>query len=265
MKLSFTNLAWDKKDENKILSFLKKNRIDFIEYSTFKLYKNKKSNLQLARIKKKYKNKGIKLYSMQSLLFNIKNAYIFGAKDQRKTFENEIIKKIKIAKKLGTKRLIFGSPLNKKKFGKSNKDCDEIMIKFLKKISKFCMSNKVVFCLEANPKVYNCEYLTNTMHAIKLVKRVDNPWIKINFDLGTAIMNNESFKKIITNNIDFIGHIQISAPKLKGIIKIKTKALNFLKFLKKQNFKNKITIEMLPYKKNNFIKLKYIFNYLKKV
>ena len=264
MKFSFTNLAWDKKDENKVLSFLKKNKINFIEYSTYKLCGNRTTKKELFKIKKKYSNRHIQLYSMQSLLFNVEDAYIFGKKYQQNIFVSEIIKKIKIAKVLGTKVLVFGSPSNKNKFGKSLKFCDQIMVKFLRKISKICMLNKINFCIEPNPKEYGCEYLANTSHAIKLIKKVNHPNIKLNFDLGSTIMNNENYKKILIKNIDLIGHIQISAPKLKGITRIKSKALNFLKFLKILGYKNKITIEMLPYKKDNFLKIKYFFNFLKK-
>ena len=196
---------------------------------------------------------------MQSILYKIDDAYIFGNLKQQSIFLKEVIKKIKIAGILESKIIVFGSPNNKKIFNRSKKNCDQLMINFLKKISKYCKENHIVLCLEANPSIYNCEYLTHTKHALKLVKIVNSSYIKINMDLGTSISNNEDYNEIIKRNINFIGHAQISSPYLINLSSFKKHIRAFFMSLKKNKFKKVISVEMLANKKNNIKELNKVF------
>ena len=85
------------------------------------------------------------------------------------------------------------------------------------KIAKFCELNKITFCLEANPKIYNCDYITHTHQALKLVKKINNKFFKINLDTSTLIFNKENYNKILSKNLSLVGHVQLSVPKLKNI------------------------------------------------
>ena len=66
------------------------------------------------------------------------------------------------------------------------------------------MKKKIYFCIEANPKLYNCEYLNHTKDAIKLVKQINSKFFRLNLDLGTIIANKESLKNIIQNILYYL-------------------------------------------------------------
>ena len=80
-----SNLAWKKKEENKAFQILKKNRIKFLEFAP-NLLLNKFNKEGIKRVKKKCLKYGLKPFSMQSVLYNVKNAFIFGSKFQNKIF-----------------------------------------------------------------------------------------------------------------------------------------------------------------------------------
>ena len=250
-----SNLAWKKKEENKAFQILKKNRIKFLEFAP-NLLLNKFNKEGIKRVKKKCLKYGLKPFSMQSVLYNVKNAFIFGSKFQNKIFFQELKKKIVLAKKLGVKIIVFGSPSNKKRFDKNNTLLDKIFIKTFRKISTFCKKKDVTICLEPNPKIYKSEYLINTNEAIKLIKKINKKNILLNFDLGASLANKEDLQSLVERNISYIGHVQISAPKLKNLTGYKKKIKKFLKVLKKMNYKKAISLEVLAQKNKNLSNLK---------
>jgi len=93
MNLTISNLSWDFSDNELITKLLKKKKISFIEFSLDLLLNNNFKKNNKLKIKKFWNSKSIKLYSMQSILYNIKNAYFFGNSIQSKNFLEEIKKK----------------------------------------------------------------------------------------------------------------------------------------------------------------------------
>lgn len=259
MKFCISNLAWDIKDESKILNLIK-DKIKFLEYSPSLLIKDINSKNEIKKVKQIWKRRKISLYSMQSILYNVNNSYIFGSKIQRLNFYHEVKKKIILANKLNSKVIVFGSPKNKITFGKRNDELDKLALDMFKKISLISKKYKIIFCIEANPKIYGSKYLTHTLDAIKFAKIINNRYFKVNLDLGTIISNNEDVNDLIKNNLKYFAHAQISSPKLKNLIKYKKKIRDFLKILSNYKYNNVISIETLKKDKNN---LNYIKNIIK--
>ena len=109
---------------------------------------------------------------------------------------------------------------------------------------------KIIFCLEANPKIYKCEYLNYTNHAFKIAKKINSDFFKVNLDVGTIIQNKENPKNLIKNNINLIGHCQLSMPLLKPINFKNEIFKTVITLLKKYKYKGVVSIEMLPREKN---------------
>ena len=250
-----SNLSWKKKEEKKALEILKKNKIKLLEFAPNLLLNNQFSNKEIKKVKRKCIKYGLKPYSMQSVLYNVKDAFVFGSKYQNYTFISELKKKIILAKRLGVKIIIFGSPANKKRFNKNTALLDKIFISTFRKISYFCKQNDVNICLEPNPKIYKSEYLLNTKEAIKLIKKINKKNVLLNFDLGASLANKENLEKLVKNNISYIGHVQISVPKLKNLANYKKEIKKFLRVLKIMNYRKAISMEVLAKKNKNLINL----------
>ena len=188
---------------------------------------------------------------MQSVLFGIKNAFIFGSSNQQNIFYNEVKKKILLAKKLGTKVIVFGSPKSKK-LSVNQKNYWIFYLNITSgKLLKF-VKKKITFCLEANPRIYGTKYLTHTNQALNLVKKINNKYLKLNLDMGTIISNNEDFNILIKKNISHIGHAQISCPKLKNPLIMKKFIKRFVSKLHKNKYKKVISVEFLKQDKNGY-------------
>lgn len=252
MKLCFSNIAWNEEENNKIINLFFKENINYIEYAPKLIFKNKNIKNNAFNIRKFWNKKKILLYSMQSILYEVEDAYIFGNTKQQKIFYLEVKKKIYLAKKLGTKLIVFGSPNSKKTFGRSKMKLDILFEKNIKKIIKICEELKIILCLEANPMIYDTKYLTHTDQALKFVKKINSKYLKLNLDLGTIISNKENYTKIIKKNISHIGHVQISCPKLKNPLFYKKTIKNFINELNKNQYSNVISVEFVRESKSNF-------------
>jgi len=256
MKLIVSNLCWNINENNLIINLLNIFNINNIEISPYKIFNNNYSLGNINKTQNFWKKKKVNFYSMQSILFNIKNAYLFGNKSEQKVFFTEIKKKIILCKKIGIKVIVFGSPHSKKIFSNKNlENLNLIAFKSFKKIAQICEKYKIYFCVEANPKIYNCEYLNYTKDVIILIKKINSNFFKLNLDLGTIIENKENFSSIIHNYIKLIGHVQISVPHLKDIMSYKSIVCKFIRQLKKKNYKRCVSIERLPVD-DNVISLK---------
>ena len=93
MKLIISNLSWDFNDNYKVIKIIKRFDINEIEISPSKIFTNNYNINNIEKIKAFWNKNKISFCSMQSILFNIKNAYLFGNKIQQKLFFNEIKKK----------------------------------------------------------------------------------------------------------------------------------------------------------------------------
>ena len=262
MKLLISNIAWKNSENTKIAKLLNKKKIKLLEFAPDILLTKDYTKKDLILTKKFWRLKNIKLYSMQSILYEVDNAFLYGNEIQRKKFFEEIKKKIDLAKTLGAKIIIFGSPRNRKTFKKGKYMLDKIGLNMFKKIASYTNKRKIIFCLEANPKIYKAGYLNYTRDVISIVKKINNKYLKVNLDLSTIISNKENIKKIIKENISIIAHAQISAPYLLDILKYKKKIKELIKLLRLNNYKKNISIEMTKPKKNSYKQIEKSIDYV---
>ena len=65
--------------------------------------------------------------------------------------------------------------------------------------------------MEANPPIYNTNYINTTTEALALVKKIGSKGFLVNLDLGTMIENKEALN-VIAEDINLINHVHISRP-----------------------------------------------------
>jgi hypothetical protein len=184
--LTISNLHWELNEELKAFHILKKYNINQIEIVPSKYNIN-------------YKNK---IYSIQSLLYgiegNLRDSYDIIIKKLNQVFE--------LAKDNNSKILVFGSP-------KLRNNCTIEDFEYL--LKNLNIPENIYLCIEPNAKDYGCTICNKLNEVLELIKKVNNPQIKINFDTGNALMENDNIDNV--NLIEYIEHIQVSMPFLKDI------------------------------------------------
>lgn len=255
-KIAISNLAWNKDEEDKVITILKKYQIAGVELAVSKICGNPK----------KWKESGIQIVATTSLLYGHPELTIFESKEKREKTLNYLKSVIKLTSELGAKVMVFGSPKNRL-IGKLNKsETNKIAIDFFRKVGRETKKYNITFCIEPVPTIYGSDFILNTKEARNLVKKIGSDNIKINMDIGAMKINGEDFKTEIKKSINLTGHLHISESGFVGISDTKFGHKTIAKILKDLKYKNWVSIEMWAKKnQDNTIQIEKTLKFVKKI
>ena len=175
---------------------------------------------------------------MQSILFKRTENIFYSDEEMEETLKY-LYKGIDFASAINCYNLVFGSPRNR---NVNNEEEYNRSIIFFKKLNEYLSKKDVYLALEANPIIYNTNFLNTTKDVVEYLNKINCSHIKLNLDLGTIITNNEGLDNI-KDYMDKISHVHISEPYLE-IIKKRDIHKELLKILKENNYDKYVSIEM---------------------
>lgn len=264
MKLSISNIAWNKDEDIEVYRFLYESRVKFIDIAPGRIF-NDPMNPQKSELKtfkddlKKY---DLSVAGMQALVFGREDLTIFGDKKKNIEFIDYLKKIIDLGNSLGASTAVFGSPKNRLVGDKKTDDVYKIAVDFFSKISEYSKNSQITVCIEPNPEIYGADFITKTEEAFELVKQINHEYFKMNLDLGTIIANEEKMS-VLEKNVDLIGHAHISEPYLKPISSDYYK--EFVKTLYKSGYEKYIAIEMAKVGDKNINNIKEVIKRIKTI
>ena len=237
MNLSISNIAWAGEYDEEIYAFLRAEGFGGLEIAPTRLFPDRpydhlKEAGDFARgLKAGY---GLTICSMQSIWYGL-SQNIFGNNEDRAFLLGYTEKAIQFADAVGCGNLVFGCPKNRNMPpGGFLPDA----YAFFKTIGDIAASHGAVVALEANPPIYNTNFINTTRDAFDFCRAVSSEGLKVNIDLGTCIFNGEGIE-LISDNINLVNHIHISEPYL---VPIKERDLH--KDLFKLDYSRYMSIEM---------------------
>jgi sugar phosphate isomerase/epimerase len=217
VKLAISNIAWAAAHDAEMYAFLQETGYTGLEIAPTRIFPvNPYDSLSEAAVfsrtlKEKY---SLQVCSMQSLWFG-KTEKLFGSDEERSLLLNYTKQAIDFASAIGCGNLVFGSPKNR--ITDENSSMDKA-VSFFRALGEYAHEKKCVLAMEANPVIYGTNYINTTDEALALVREVESPGFKVNFDLGTSIYNGEGLEKL-SRSLNLIHHIHISEPYLAKIEK----------------------------------------------
>lgn len=241
MKLAISNIAWCDDNNEKVYDIMWKHGFSGLEIAPTRIVaENPYDNIEDAKmwynkIQEKY---GFVIPSMQSIWYG-RTEKLFGSSEERNKLLQYTKKAIDFAESIGCKNLVFGCPKNRNISDESNKN---IANDFFGELATYAHLHNTVLSMEANPAIYNTNYINTTKEAIDIVELINNEGFKVNLDVGTMVENNESIS-ILQGKVGVINHVHISEPGLK---KIEERDLHkeLFSILKKEKYEGYISIEM---------------------
>ena len=215
MRLSISNIGWTENDDNVVYQFMKEYGYSGLEIAPTRIFPvSPYDHLKEATIwsKELYQRYGFSVPSMQSIWYG-RQEKIFGTVEERQVLLDYTKQAIDFAHAIGCKNLVFGCPRNRV----IPEDGDwKIAVEFFKELGDYALSKNTVIGMEANPPIYNTNFINDTKSALELIQEVNSEGFKLNLDVGTMIYNNESLSELI-GNVKYINHVHISEPNLKPI------------------------------------------------
>lgn len=264
MKLSISNIAWTKEEDEAIYKLMRQYSYRGIEISPSRIWNNPTEIKKEAafEFKKEIEKQGLNIVAMQSLLFKHPELTIFESEEKNHDSIVFLKKIIDLAHNLGNLSIVYGSPKNRI-IGKFNKTrSDEIAFNTFKELGDYSFSKNVNFCLEPNPIGYGTNFLNTTKEVVELVKKVNSPGLWVNIDAGTIALNNEPVEKTLIAAIPYAKHLHLSEPFLKEITNMKLHSL-IIKTARFYKYDGYISIEMKnDLNRSNITTIKNVFNLL---
>lgn len=251
MKLSISNIAWDKEQDKDVFNLLKQYKFSGIEIAPTKIFKNPEiiTFNEWSLFKSYVAKYGLNIPAMQSLLYDKPHYNIFN-KYAEKTMSH-LKKMIDVAKILEIKVLVFGSPKNRNLINISSKEGYRKAITFFEEVADYAYKNNVVFCIEPNSKLYNCNFINTTLEGVQIVKDVNSNGFGVHLDSAVMSLNNEDIQESISKAIPYMKHFHISEPFLEPIINKKVDHEKISKILKTNNYDRWVSIEMRKTESSN--------------
>jgi sugar phosphate isomerase/epimerase len=248
MILGVSNIAWMFENEDYFLNLLKENNIKHLEIAPFKI-KNSwdLSQADLKQYREKLNSFGIAPYSMQAVLFGVKENLFENPEILLNHFCNIILP---ACKELEIKKVVFGSPSNRRvPNGLSKEEAIQSFVKFFSDLSD--LSNKIspdtTICIEPNSKIYNCNFITNAKEGIDVIELIDRPNIKLHLDTANMFLEDDDEIYILNEHVK---HFHVSEPQLKGFAKPENTHTIYSEFFKLSKIES-ISIEKLTTKDKN--------------
>lgn len=241
MRLAISNIAWAVEQDEQMYGLMKKIGYEGLEIAPTRIFpQNPYENLEVASkwqqgLEEKY---GFRVPSMQSIWFG-RQEKIFGSEQEREVLSTYTKKAIDFAAAIGCKNLVFGCPRNRAVPEGMSK---ELAIPFFKELSMYAFQKGTIIGMEANPPIYNTNYINDTQSALELMEQVVVQGFGLNLDVGTMICNHEDVE-ILEGHVDGISHVHISEPGLKPIEK-RSLHKELAAFLKENEYSGFVSIEM---------------------
>lgn len=245
MKLCASNLGWKMENNDLVFTAMEKCGYTGLEIAPTKFFPENPydhANEMKEIANSIYEKHGLKICSMQSIWFG-KSGLVFGEKTERESLFDYTKKVMDFAAAIDCKNLVFGCPKPRNIPDDMPKaQSDEIIEEFFGGLADYAASVGVLLAMEANPTIYNTNFLNETAQAIEMVRKLNRPGLSVNLDVGTMVQNNES-ADVLKDNASVISHTHFSEPYIKPLQK-RTLHEEVLKTLLDQNYENYFSVEI---------------------
>lgn len=157
---------------------------------------------------------GLKLVSMQALLFGVAGAALFGSPEEVARLVDGLHRAIRLAGRLGIPNLVFGSPRQRViPDGMAPAEVAARVADVFGPLGDLAQASGTVLALEPNPAPYGTNFMTTFEETLAVVDRLDHPGITLNFDTGALHMTGAHARTAacLTAGRHRISHVHVSS------------------------------------------------------
>ena len=222
MKLAVSNIAWAPKHRDHAYAMLQAHGIHGLEIAPGLFLNGAKDAFQPTPAECEaalapMRAAGLELVSMQSLLFGVEGAALFGERSERERFEAAMLRAIRLAGMLGIPNLVFGSPGQRvipPSMGRE--EAEIIAVEVFRRLGNAAAAEGTVLGMEFNPKAYGTNFMNDADETAAFVARVSHPAIQIILDVGAMHLNGDfqTLPSFVAAQAEKISHVHFSEPHL---------------------------------------------------
>lgn len=190
---SISNIAWPAEHDPEALDLVAALGFSGVELAPAKVFGPlaDASRTHIARYRETLERRGLKVSALQAILFGVTDVHLFRSEAERDGLAERLAGVAQIAGELGATACVFGSPALRDPGVLSTTEALNIATDFFGALALVFEQHGTVLAFEANPSIYDCRFVTRTIDAIDLVRRVDTAGFGLQLDLGTVFANDE--------------------------------------------------------------------------
>jgi len=252
MKLAISNIAWTPDERGEVYDAMAEVGVTGLEIAPGLFFSAATdpflpspdvARAALAEIE----DRGLKIVSMQSLLFGVSGAGLFGGAEARANLVHGMERAITLAGRFGIPNLVFGSPGQRRvPDGLPMNEAFDQAADVFRRLAAAAQSAGTKIAIEANPTAYGTNFLNTLDEAVDFVARVDHPAVVSILDLGAMHMNGD-FATIPTRIpalMPRLNHVHVSEPNLAPAPHDAAALAPVLEALRRAAYDKSVSIEM---------------------
>ena len=252
MIFSMSNIAWDPNERLAVYSAMAEAGVAGLEIAPGLLFHDAEDPFtpdaaSAARALDELRAHGLTLVSMQSLLFGVQKAALFGGPEARNRLEAGLERAIDLGARFEIPNLVFGSPKQRNLPDGLSRDVarDKAAVMF-RRLGDRAVSAGCILTIEANPAVYGTNFLNTLDETDVFVTEVAHPGIRLILDLGAMSLNGEAAVTVARVPIiaDRLNHVHVSEPMLAPAPADPAALARVLTALGEQAYGGAVSIEM---------------------
>jgi len=216
VKLSFSNLAWERADDRWVAELLCRHGIKSIDLTPAKYFTpGEPVDEQAVRaVRAWWAGWGIDIAGMQALFHGTTGFNLFGDAGTRQRMLAHLQAMCRIGAALGAPRLTFGAPRVRDRGLLSEAEAAPRAMEFFRELGGIAQAHQVTICLEPVPASLGGNFMTDTTGAAGIVLGTRHPAIRLQLDLGSITTNGEDLGLLLRQVAPLVGHVHLSEPAL---------------------------------------------------
>lgn len=252
MKFAVSNIAWAPEERAQAYSMLSARGISGLEIAPGLFFDGAQDVFVPDREEARtaldtMRAAGLELVSMQSLLFGVNDAALFGSPQAQARFITGMERAIVLAGRLEVPNLVFGSP--RQRVVPSDMDMssalDHALLVF-SRLGDLAYDHGTSIAIEANPPAYGTNFLNDLDAVDRFVRAAEHPAISLCLDLGAMHINGDfaALPERIPQLASQIGHVHVSEPALAPAPADPVALRSVIAALAAAGYKRAVSIEM---------------------
>lgn len=225
MRLAISNIAWAPEQATRAYEIMNDLGVQGLEIAPGQAFATEPepfapSHDAVERWRREIEARSLVPVSMQSLLYGVSGARLFGSPEECRQFEDALARAIDLAHRLAIPNLVVGSPGNRTiPDGVDRAKAEHIAIEVFRRLGDSASAAGATLALEPVPRAYGTNFLNTVEEAADFARRVDHPAVRINFDIGCLLMNGDigSAPELFASAGDLVAHVHISEPHLAPV------------------------------------------------
>ena len=219
MRLVVSNIAWRPEEDLPMARLLASAGVDAVEVAPTRLWPRplETSAAEVDSYVDLWRREGVEIVSMQALLFGRPDLQIFADATSRAETLSYLRGISQLAGRMGARKLVFGSPGNRKVGSLDRAQAWDIACTFFAAAGRDAAQAGVQLCIEPNPPAYACDFVTTAAEGLALVRAVHEPGFGLHLDAAGLQLAGDDPAAAVLACGEAICHVHLSAPQLGRI------------------------------------------------